>query len=99
MILLGASKLLAKKRRKLVRDLQAMRRMPIEELKNEPMMAHLIDHLDSGLGIGHYGRLIFAMVARHFLEPDQLISYLEKDPECNPEQAKSLLAQVQARDY
>ena len=66
--------------------------MAIEELKQEPMMAHLVATLDSGDSVGHYGRLVFAMVGRYFLEPDELCSYLQKDPEFNEDQAKSLLS-------
>ena len=73
--------------------------MALEDLKSEPMMAHLIGTLDSGCSIGHYGRLVFAMVARHFLEPQELLAYLCKDPECDEARAKSLLAQVEERDY
>lgn len=73
--------------------------MPLEELKQEPMMAHLMATLDSGHGIGHYGRLVFVMVARHFLEPDDLLAKLRKDPECDEEQALSLVAQVEDRNY
>ena len=62
-------------------------------------MQHLIGTLDSGHSIGHYGRLVFAMVARHFLDREELLTYLEKDPECDAEQARSLVAQVEARDY
>ena len=39
----------------------------VAALQAEPMMAHLMDSLDSGRDIGHYGRLVFAMVAHHFL--------------------------------
>jgi hypothetical protein len=73
--------------------------MPLEELKQEPMMAHLIATLDSGHSIGHYGRLVFVMVGRHFLEPDDVLSWLEKDPDCDSDQAKSLLTQVEERNY
>jgi hypothetical protein len=73
--------------------------MPTQELQQEPMMQHLIGTLESGHSIGHYGRLVFTMVARHFLDRDELLGYLEKDPECDAEQARSLLAQVEARDY
>ena len=38
----------------------------IEELRKDSMMAHLLDSLEAGKDIGHYGRLVFAMVARHF---------------------------------
>jgi len=73
--------------------------MPLNDLKAEPMMAHLFATLDSGHSIGHYGRLVFTMVARHFLEPDELISWLGKDPEIESEQAESLLRQVESRGY
>lgn len=32
-----------------------------EELPKDSMMSHLIDSLDEGKDIGHYGRLMFAM--------------------------------------
>ncbi|MCU1233263.1 MAG: hypothetical protein JWP63_1230 [Candidatus Solibacter sp.] len=73
--------------------------MAIQELQNEPMMAHLIATLDSGHSVGHYGRLVFAMVARHFLNREELTAYLEKDPEIDPERAESLVQQVESRDY
>jgi hypothetical protein len=73
--------------------------MAIQELQNEPMMAHLIATLDSGRSVGHYGRLVFAMVARHFLNREELTAYLEKDPEIDPERAESLVQQVESRDY
>jgi hypothetical protein len=70
-----------------------------EELKNEPMMAHLMATLESGHSIGHYGRLVFAMVARHFVEPEELVAWLAKDPEMDEERARSLVEQVEARGY
>jgi hypothetical protein len=73
--------------------------MALDELKSEPMMAHLIATLDSGHSIGHYGRLVFAMVARHFLEQEELVTFLEKDPECDRARAVSMVEQVEARDY
>jgi len=62
-------------------------------------MAHLIATLESGHSIGHYGRLVFAMVARHFLDRGELIEYLTKDPECDEAPAKSLVEQVESRGY
>jgi len=73
--------------------------MPFNDLKAEPMMAHLIATLDQGQSIGHYGRLVFTMIARHFVEPEELISSLEKDPECDRRQAESLVQQVESRGY
>jgi len=71
----------------------------LEDLRHSPMMAHLLDALDAGKDIGHYGRLTFAMVARHFLDDDDLIAYLQKDPEMNETEAKALVLQVKGRDY
>jgi hypothetical protein len=73
--------------------------MPTDELKNEPMMEHLMSTLDAGYSVGRYGRLVFAMVARHFLDPDELVEWLAKDPECDDACARSLVDQVETRDY
>src|ERR1051326_3325452 len=73
--------------------------MATDELKQDPMMGHLIATLDSGHSIGHYGRLVFAMVARNFLDRDELIDYLSKDPECDDGRARSLVDQVESRGY
>jgi hypothetical protein len=73
--------------------------MPLDNLKKDRMMAHLIATLDSGHSIGHYGQLVFTMVARHFIERDELIEYLTKDPECDPDRARSLVEQVESRGY
>jgi hypothetical protein len=71
----------------------------IDELRRNAMMGHLLDALDAGKDIGHYGRLVFAMVARHFLGEDDLIGYLQKDRDFAEEQARALYLQVQGRDY
>lgn len=73
--------------------------MAIEELQKNDMMAHLISALNDGKDIGHYGRLVFAMVARHFLDEDELIGYLQKDRDFNEDQARALYQQVQGKDY
>ena len=73
--------------------------MAVEDLRKNDMMAHLLDSLDAGKDIGHYGRLVFAMVARHFLTEDELIGYLTKDPDFSEEEARALYLQVQGRDY
>ena len=73
--------------------------MSVEELRQSEMMAHLLDALDDGKDIGHYGRLVFAMVARHFLSEDELIEYLRKDRDFSEEDARALYRQVQGRDY
>ncbi|HEX2187019.1 MAG TPA: hypothetical protein VHN78_16100 [Chloroflexota bacterium] len=73
--------------------------MSEKELRRSEMMAHLLDALDQGQDIGHYGRLVFTMVARHFLDDRQLVRYLTKDPSCDETEAQGLVAQVRDRDY
>jgi DNA primase large subunit len=70
-----------------------------QELRKSAMMAHLLDALQAGTDIGHYGRLTFAMVARHFLSVDELIELLVKQPEMDEKAARMLLLQVEERDY
>jgi hypothetical protein len=71
----------------------------VDELRKSDMMAHLLDALEKGTDIGHYGRLVFAMVARHFMDEDDLVNTLQKDKDFDEAQARSLVAQVQGRDY
>ncbi len=70
-----------------------------EELRKDPMMAHLLDSLDAGKDIGHYGRLVFAMVARHFMPHDEVLAWMMKDKDDTEEKATLLLRQVEGRDY
>jgi hypothetical protein len=69
------------------------------DLRASPMMAHLLDALDEGKDVGHYGRLVFAMVARHFLDEEEIIKLLADQPDQSEQTARSLLLQVQGRDY
>src|SRR4051812_35135004 len=69
------------------------------ELRDSPMMAHLLDTLEAGTDIGHYGRLVFAMVARHFMDEEALVGLLARQPEQDETQARAMLRQVEARDY
>lgn len=69
------------------------------DLRNNDMMRRLLEALDEGRDIGHYGRLVFAMVARHFMEPEEVVAELTKDRDFSQEQARALLQQVRERDY
>ena len=69
----------------------------MEELRKSPMMAHLLDALEDGKDVGHYGRLVFAMVARHFLDEDDLVRLLERN--LDEKEARALVLQVHGRDY
>jgi DNA primase large subunit len=71
----------------------------VEDLLKNGMMAHLLEALEAGKDIGHYGRLVFAMVARHFMTEDELLTYLTKNPDFTEEEARALYHQVQGRDY
>ena len=73
--------------------------MTVKDLRQSPMMIHLLDALERGEDIGHYGRLTFAMVAHHFLDRDELVEWLAKDRDMDEGKAKALVQQVEARDY
>ena len=69
------------------------------DLRESPMMAHLMDALEEGTDIGHYGRLTFAMIARHFLDEDEMVRLLGNQPDQDEQKARALLLQVEGRDY
>ena len=73
--------------------------MMVETLRNDAMMAYLLDALEQGQDIGHYGRLVFVMVARHFGATDELVALLTQDKTCSEEAARGLIAQVEETDY
>lgn len=70
-----------------------------ENLRDSPMMAHLLDALEAETDIGHYGRLTFVMVARHFLDENEIIDLLSHQPDHNAEEASVLVKQVKGHDY
>lgn len=70
-----------------------------ERLTANRMMKHLTDALERGEDIGHYGRLVYAMIARHFLPQDELVTLLMNDPSMNEARAESLVDQVVSRGY
>lgn len=73
--------------------------MATEDLRNNEMMAHLLDALGKKQDIGHYGRLVFAIVARHFVSEDELVKLLARDQDFSEQDARGLVQQVQERDY
>jgi hypothetical protein len=73
--------------------------MAIQDLRKSEMMVHLLDALEAGEDIGHYGRLTFAMIARHFISEAELIAYLQKDPDFSEAEAKTMVKQVEGKDY
>ena len=73
--------------------------MSLEELRKSDVMAHLLEALDNKQDIGHYGRLVFTMVAHHFMEEDEVVQWLQKDADLSEQEARSLYLQVQGKDY
>jgi hypothetical protein len=73
--------------------------MAVKDLRQSPTMARLLDALDAGQDVGHYGRLVFAMVARHFLKERDVVRYLAKDNDFSEDEARALYHQVVSRDY
>ena len=71
----------------------------LAELRKDSMMAHLLDSLDAGKDIGHYGRLVFAMVASRFLSEGEVLQWLTKDPDFDEHKAEAMLRQVEGRGY
>ena len=70
-----------------------------DNLRDSKMMAHLLDALEQGTDIGEYGRLTFVMVARHFMDEDEMIELLARQPELDETKARALVLQVKQRGY
>lgn len=69
------------------------------DLHSSPMMAHLLDALEQGQDIGEYGRLTFVMVARHFLNDDEMLSLMAGQPDLEEKDIRAMITQVKERDY
>src|SRR5216117_881611 len=73
--------------------------MSVVELRKNGMMSHLMDALAQGENIGHYGRLVFVMVARYFLPEEHLWKQLQADPDMDENKARALIEQVVSKGY
>jgi hypothetical protein len=73
--------------------------MSVEDLRQSPMMSHMLDALDNGEDIGHYGRLVFAMVGRHFVSNDELVELLLKDRDAEEGEIRAMVQQVEEKGY
>jgi len=73
--------------------------MAVEDLRQSPMMSHMLDALDDGQDIGHYGRLVFTMIGRHFVGNDELIELLTQDNDAEEKEIRSLVQQVEEKGY
>lgn len=70
-----------------------------EGLRRSPTMTHLLEGLEAGRDIGHYGRLVFAIVGRHFLPEQELVGLLAEQPGEDEQRAKALVLQVEEHGY
>jgi hypothetical protein len=73
--------------------------MPVEDLRQSPMMAHMLDALDNGEDIGHYGRLVFAMIGRHFVSGEELVDLLTQDNDASEQEIRAMVQQVEDKGY
>lgn len=71
----------------------------LEELRRSPMMERLLTAMEAGEDVGHYGRLVFAMVARHFVDQEEMVRRLAAQPGEDEERARAMVLQVEAHDY
>ena len=73
--------------------------MPVEDLRQSSMMSHMLDALERGEDIGHYGRLTFTMIGRYFMSNEELVEYLTKDSDTDENKARGLVQQVSEKGY
>jgi hypothetical protein len=73
--------------------------MPVEALRQSPVMSNMLDALDNGEDIGHYGRLVFAMIGRHFVSNDELVELLTKDHDADEQEIRAIVQQAEDKGY
>ena len=73
--------------------------MAVEDLRKSPMMSHIIEALENGEDIGHYGRLTFAMVGVYFANNDDLVGLLAKDEDADEGEVRAMVQQVREKGY
>ena len=73
--------------------------MSVEDLRQSTMMNHMLEALENGEDIGHYGRLTFAMISRYFVENEELVGLLTKDNDADEQEVRALVQQVEEKGY
>lgn len=68
-------------------------------LRQSPTMTRLLEALEGGTDIGHYGQFTFATVARHFLPEERIVALFATQPEMDEERARAILSHINERDY
>ena len=73
--------------------------MAVDDLRKSPMMSHILEALENGEDIGHYGRLTFAMVGVYFANNDDLVGLLAKDEDADEQEVRAMVQQVREKGY
>jgi DNA primase large subunit len=73
--------------------------MPVEDLKQSQIMNHMLEALENGEDIGHYGRLTFAMVGVYFANDDELVQVMTKDEDADEREVRAMVQQVREKGY
>ncbi len=73
--------------------------MPVDDLKQSQMMNHMLEALENGEDIGHYGRLTFAMVGVYFANDDELVQVLTQDEDADEREVRAMIQQVREKGY
>ena len=68
-------------------------------MRQSTMMNHMLEALENGEDVGHYGRLTFAMIARYFVENEELVGLLTKDSDADEQEVRALVQQVEEKGY
>ncbi len=71
----------------------------VEDIRQSPMMNHMLEALENGEDIGHYGRLTFAMIARYFVDNEELVGLLTQDTDADEQEIRALVQQVEEKGY
>ena len=73
--------------------------MPIEDLRQSPMMGHMLDALGNGEDIGQEGWWPLSRSARHFGTNNELVELLTKDHDAEEGEIRALVQQVEEKGY
>ena len=71
----------------------------MEDLKQSQMMNHILEALENGEDIGHYGRLTFAMVGVYFANDDELVQVMTQDHDAEEREIRAMVQQVREKGY
>jgi predicted Ser/Thr protein kinase len=71
----------------------------VEKLRRSDVMSRLMDDLEAGVDVGHYGRLTYAIVARFFQPQEEIVALLARQPDQDEIKAAGMVEQVVERGY